>query len=251
MGEEAPSAIVVCRGCDRLYERKAIPRGDVARCGRCGTGLYGAFRHDLDAVLALSLSALILFVFSYSLPLMTFAASGQSQTGSILSGVVGLYDEGFLALALLVFLTATALPFCHMVGLCYVLVAGRFDLPLPGFLHAAFEVANFDDLMLGHDHLKANGRTQAWGVGRHVMGSQIFDYWKDPWGHELEHWTDGDLLTASDPPRKMPFASLIEVQWGAPNPMTVAKAAPPQGLMVTRNDKEIVCVDLRKSASDD
>lgn len=100
----------------------------------------------------------------------------------------------------------------------------------PGFMHAAFEVANFDDLMLGHDHLKTKGRNQAWGVGRHVMGSQIFDYWKDPWGHELEHWTDGDLLTASDPPRKMPFQSLLEVQWGAPNPMTVGKAAPPQGL---------------------
>jgi catechol 2,3-dioxygenase-like lactoylglutathione lyase family enzyme len=99
----------------------------------------------------------------------------------------------------------------------------------PGFMHAAFEVANFDDLMLGHDHLKTKGRNQAWGVGRHVMGSQIFDYWKDPWGHELEHWTDGDLLTASDPPRKMPFQSLLEVQWGAPNPMTVGKA-PPQGL---------------------
>lgn len=99
-----------------------------------------------------------------------------------------------------------------------------------GFLHAAFEVANFDDLMLGHDHLKATGRDQAWGVGRHVMGSQIFDYWKDPWGHELEHWTDGDLLTAADPPRKMPFQSLLEVQWGAPNPMTIDKTAPPQGL---------------------
>ena len=134
MGEEAPNAIVVCRGCDRLYERKALPRGDVARCRRCGTGLYGAFRHDLDAVLALSLSAVILFVFSYSVPLMSFAASGQSQSGNVLSGVVGLYEEGFLWLALLVFLTATALPFCHMVGLCYVLLAGRFDLPLPGGL---------------------------------------------------------------------------------------------------------------------
>ena len=101
----------------------------------------------------------------------------------------------------------------------------------PAFLHAAFEVANFDDLMLGHDHLKAKGRTQAWGVGRHVMGSQIFDYWKDPWGHELEHWTDGDLLTAEDPPQKMPFSSLLEVQWGAPNPMTVGRTAPPQGLV--------------------
>jgi len=62
----------------------------------------------------------------------------------------------------------------------------------PGFLHAAFEVANMDDLMLGHAYLKSKKHEAAWGVGRHMLGSQIFDYWRDPWGHELEHWTDGD-----------------------------------------------------------
>ena len=101
----------------------------------------------------------------------------------------------------------------------------------PEFLHAAFEVAGLDDLMLGHAHLKAKGRTQAWGVGRHIMGSQVFDYWKDPWGHELEHWTDGDLFTAADPPQKMPVASLLAVQWGAPHPSQTGKHAPPPGLV--------------------
>jgi catechol 2,3-dioxygenase-like lactoylglutathione lyase family enzyme len=93
-------------------------------------------------------------------------------------------------------------------------------------LHAAFEVSNLDDLMLGHQHLKAAKRTAAWGVGRHIMGSQVFDYWKDPWGHELEHWTDGDLLTAADPPQKMPMSALLAVQWGTPHPMFAGKRAP-------------------------
>ena len=100
-----------------------------------------------------------------------------------------------------------------------------------GFLHAAFEVTNLDDLMLGHAHLKAKKRTQAWGVGRHIMGSQIFDYWKDPWGHELEHWTDGDLFTAADPPQKMPMSALLAVQWGAPFPLLAGKMAPPPSLV--------------------
>lgn len=89
----------------------------------------------------------------------------------------------------------------------------------PGFLHAAFEVAGLDDLMLGHTHLKTKGRDAAWGVGRHILGSQVFDYWRDPWGHELEHWTDGDLFTAADPPGKAGMAELLSVQWGAPHPM--------------------------------
>lgn len=101
----------------------------------------------------------------------------------------------------------------------------------PGLLHAAFEVANFDDLMLGHQHLKARKRDSAWGVGRHIMGSQIFDYWKDPFGNELEHWTDGDLFTAADAAQKMPMSALLAVQWGAPHPIFAGKLPPPTGLI--------------------
>ena len=100
-----------------------------------------------------------------------------------------------------------------------------------GLLHAAFEVANLDDLMLGHQHLKTKKRETAWGVGRHIMGSQIFDYWKDPFGNELEHWTDGDLFTAADPPQKMPMSALLAVQWGAPHPMFAGKMPPPVGIV--------------------
>ena len=100
-----------------------------------------------------------------------------------------------------------------------------------GLLHAAFEVSNLDDLMLGHQHLKAQKRESAWGVGRHIMGSQIFDYWKDPFGNELEHWTDGDLFTAADAPQKMPMSALLAVQWGAPHPMFAGKLPPPSVLV--------------------
>ncbi|MCW6533715.1 VOC family protein [Sphingomonas lycopersici] len=100
-----------------------------------------------------------------------------------------------------------------------------------GLLHAAFEVANFDDLMLGHQYLRSKKRNQAWGVGRHIMGSQVFDYWKDPFGNELEHWTDGDLFTAADPPQKQPMSALLNVQWGAPHPLFAGKRPPPPGLI--------------------
>ena len=100
-----------------------------------------------------------------------------------------------------------------------------------GLLHAAFEVANLDDLMLGHQYLKSKKREAAWGVGRHIMGSQIFDYWKDPFGNELEHWTDGDLFTAADPPQKMPMSALLAVQWGSPHPMFAGQFSPPPGLV--------------------
>jgi catechol 2,3-dioxygenase-like lactoylglutathione lyase family enzyme len=89
----------------------------------------------------------------------------------------------------------------------------------PSFDHAAFEVASFDDLMRGHSHLHRAKRTPAWGIGRHVLGSQIFDYWRDPWGHQLEHWTDGDLFTAADGSHQVSLQELLGVQWGPVHPV--------------------------------
>jgi catechol 2,3-dioxygenase-like lactoylglutathione lyase family enzyme len=92
----------------------------------------------------------------------------------------------------------------------------------PGFNHAAFEVADLDDLMLGHQRLKEAGRHAEWGVGRHILGSQVFDYWRDPWGHTLEHWTDGDLFTAADGSNIATLQDLLGVQWGPAAPPTMA-----------------------------
>lgn len=65
------------------------------------------------------------------------------------------------------------------------------------FDHTAFEVIDLDDLMQGSEYLKAKGYQHSWGIGRHIQGSQLFDYWRDPFGNKIEHWTDGDLVNDS------------------------------------------------------
>jgi len=81
--------------------------------------------------------------------------------------------------------------------------------------HAAWEVADFDDLMVGREHLALNGHGALpyWGVGRHVLGGQVFDYWKDPFGFTVEHWTDSDLLRADTPPGSHHLMNALN-QWG-------------------------------------
>lgn len=65
--------------------------------------------------------------------------------------------------------------------------------------HVSFEVQDLDDLMTGHEHLAERGYEHRWGVGRHILGSQIYDYWRDPWGRVHEFWTDGDLFNDRSP----------------------------------------------------
>ena len=61
--------------------------------------------------------------------------------------------------------------------------------------HSAYEVVDLDALGQGQQ-VRAQAYRHMWGIGRHVLGSQLFDYWFDPDGFEYEHYTDGDVFTA-------------------------------------------------------
>jgi catechol 2,3-dioxygenase-like lactoylglutathione lyase family enzyme len=65
--------------------------------------------------------------------------------------------------------------------------------------HVSFEVIDLDAVEMGQQVMMAKRYRHAWGVGRHLLGSQIFDYWRDPWGQKHEHYVDGDLFDASQP----------------------------------------------------
>ncbi len=87
-----------------------------------------------------------------------------------------------------------------------------------GLDHVAFEVEDFDAVMVGHDHLKAAGYEHKSGVGRHVLGAQVYDYWLDPWGNVHEHFTDGDLLNDRHETGVHDPASALGSQWGSLTP---------------------------------
>ena len=91
--------------------------------------------------------------------------------------------------------------------------------PRAGLNHMAFEVQDIDDVVMGHEHLESIGEYEHyWGVGRHVLGSQVFDYWADPWGRVHEHWTDSDLLNAASEPGLLSVGEGLNSQWGDPAP---------------------------------
>ena len=83
----------------------------------------------------------------------------------------------------------------------------------------AFEVHDIDDVFMGNAHLKKAGKYEhMWGLGRHVLGSQVYDYWQDPWGRVHEHWTDSDRLNNQNPPTLISAEEGLDSQWGEPVP---------------------------------
>jgi catechol-2,3-dioxygenase len=88
--------------------------------------------------------------------------------------------------------------------------------PRNRYVHSAYQVMDLDALAAGGEHLRDQGYTRSWGIGRHIQGSQIFDYWRDPDGFLVEHFTDGDLFDCTVAPGWAEMTASNLAQWGPP-----------------------------------
>lgn len=88
--------------------------------------------------------------------------------------------------------------------------------PANRYVHSAYQVSDLDALAAGGEYLCERGYFRSWGIGRHIQGSQIFDYWRDPDGFLVEHFADGDLFDNSLEAGWAPFTASGLAQWGPP-----------------------------------
>lgn len=91
--------------------------------------------------------------------------------------------------------------------------------PVKGFQHVSFEVQDIDAVLADHHYLKSLNRYEhLWGVGRHLLGSQVYDYWLDPFGYPHEHWADTDRLNAEHATNVWDAHEGLVNQWGEEPP---------------------------------
>lgn len=88
--------------------------------------------------------------------------------------------------------------------------------PQNRYVHSAYQVCDLDALAAGGEYLRERGYFRSWGIGRHIQGSQLFDYWRDPDGFMVEHFADGDMFDSTLEPGWAPFTASGLAQWGPP-----------------------------------
>jgi len=124
--------------------------------------------------------------------------------------------------------------------------------PRNRYVHSAYQVADLDTLAAGGEHLLDQGYVRSWGIGRHIEGSQIFDYWRDPDGFLVEHFTDGDLFDCTLEPGWSEMTASGLAQWGPPATKDFLGLTPTQTLRelaalpgALRRDNELDLTRLR------
>jgi paraquat-inducible protein A len=118
-------ARVACPDCGLVQRLPAVRRGHIAECRRCARLLAGPAVGRVDAPLALALAALLLLVPATLAPLLSVASHGAGRTCWLTTGIVGLWQEGFEPLAIIVGAFCLALPYVYLAALIGVLAALR------------------------------------------------------------------------------------------------------------------------------
>jgi catechol 2,3-dioxygenase-like lactoylglutathione lyase family enzyme len=84
-----------------------------------------------------------------------------------------------------------------------------------GLNHVSYEVQDIDCVFQDHEYIKRLGKYEhMWGIGRHLLGSQVYDYWSDPWGRVHERWADTDRLNAANGSNLLSAEEGFQSQWG-------------------------------------
>ncbi len=66
-----------------------------------------------------------------------------------------------------------------------------------GYQHASFKVGGIDDIGFGAWRMRNAGYKETFGPGRHALASNLFHYFRDPWGSWIEYYADMDRISES------------------------------------------------------
>lgn len=74
---------------------------------------------------ALALAATVMLVPANFLPVLSTQLPGSARTDTILSGIIGLWEDGMWGIALIVFAASILIPLMKLVGLAWLMLAAR------------------------------------------------------------------------------------------------------------------------------
>jgi paraquat-inducible protein A len=126
--------LTICECCDAIYARQRLAPGQTAYCRRCGAELYSNRRLDLDAMLAITLGGLIMFIIANVYPVLIMELGGTRADVTLWGAILETYDAGVGPVAVLAALSLFMLPLTQILMFLYVLLPLRAGWVPAGFV---------------------------------------------------------------------------------------------------------------------
>jgi paraquat-inducible protein A len=116
--------VLSCPVCELVVPERAAPRrrGKLF-CPRCAEPLHRRKPDSIQRSWALVIAAVVCYVPANTLPIMRVTSLGQTQSDTILSGVIFLLHHGMWPLALVVFVASVFVPLLKLFILVFLLIS--------------------------------------------------------------------------------------------------------------------------------
>jgi paraquat-inducible protein A len=102
--------LIICEQCDAVYRWHSLASGEIARCHRCANVLARHHRLSVEALVALTLAALVVLVIANTAPMMDIRLRGLHTAATLPEAIRYTWDQGERAVALTSAATAIVAP---------------------------------------------------------------------------------------------------------------------------------------------
>ena len=129
----SPRALLICEHCDTVHRGRALAPGEEIRCVRCGAVLARYHALNAGGMLALVLTALIVFLIANVWPVVTLGLGSQQSSATLWGTILMMWGQGAQVVAVVAAATLFFFPLNKMLMLGWVLLFARDGRRAPGF----------------------------------------------------------------------------------------------------------------------
>ncbi len=119
--------LISCRNCRKVYEKENY---NEFICTRCKHKVRRRVKNSLQISLALTISAVFLYVPAMLYPMMEVTQLGVSTQSTILQGVVSFLEMKSYFIAIVIFVASVAIPLVKLVGLLFIFTSLKINLDI-------------------------------------------------------------------------------------------------------------------------
>jgi paraquat-inducible protein A len=123
-------SLIGCPHCDLLQRLPNLAAAASARCPRCNEELWRRREDSLNRTFALAVAAAVFYVVANAVPMLGLTVVGRAASTTIVGGVLNLWQNGQITVAILVLFTAVVAPGIQVV-LTMAIVLGAHRVPVP------------------------------------------------------------------------------------------------------------------------
>lgn len=129
----ARPALIICEYCDTVHESVVLTKRERAYCVRCGALVQRDAPLSVQQLLALSISAALVFVFANVFPVIAITMQGLSNQATLSESVLALARGHLTPIALVAGMTIIVVPFLQITLLCWLTSFAALSRAAPGF----------------------------------------------------------------------------------------------------------------------